>query len=55
MEFITSTDLKISAVNKLKCFYRRKKIRYYYPVDTRHRFNVYTTSIRRQRRRTDVV
>ena len=25
------------------------------PVDTRRRFNVYTTSIRRQRRRIDVV
>ena len=27
---------------------------YLYPVDTRRRFNVYTTSIRRQRRRIDV-
>ena len=28
---------------------------YAYPVDTRRRFNVYTTSLRRQRRRIEVV
>ena len=27
----------------------------YNPVDTRHRFNVYKTSIRRRRRRIDVL
>ena len=33
----------------------RKKSSINYPVDTRHRFNVYKTSIQRRRRRIDVL